>query len=117
MPGPDEQPVPASSENGSGSGTAEVSGLGFRLKLTGRLARQAMMVVGFAGGLATVLWYAAFSKPQLILQELKGLRTDVIKTQVMAGAIVDTLPAVQKVMAQKVIGERLAVLELAQAQK
>ena len=108
---PEENGTP-SSENGNGSGALEVGAFGVKIKLTGRLARQAMMVVGFAGGLGTVIWYAAFSKPQLILVELRNLRTDVVKTQVMAGAIVDTLPTAQKLRAQKAIDERLAVLAL-----
>lgn len=82
-----------------------------KIKLTGHLAKQAVIAFLLGGS----VWYLGYSEPQLILKEVRSVHIEVTKTQVTAQAIVDAMPPLQQKQAKKMIEDRLAVLQLAQA--
>lgn len=82
-----------------------------RIRLTGHIVKQVVVVVGVIVG----FWYLGYTEPQAILHEVRSLRGEVVKTQVMTQAIVEALPAKQQQQAQKMIKDRMAVLQLASA--
>ena len=89
----------------------EIGAFGFKFKLTGHLAKQATMAL--AGG--AVLWYIGINEPQQILKEMHVLHQDLLVSTVTSQAIVESLPSKQQEQAKKMIKDRVAVLQLAEA--
>lgn len=82
-----------------------------KIRLTGHIVKQVVIGATVIGG----FWYLGYTEPQAILHEVRSLRGEVVKTQVMTQAIVEALPTKQQQQAQKMIRDRMAVLQLASA--
>ncbi len=77
----------------------------FKVTLTGRLAKQAMIGMIIAVG----FWY----EQKQLLAEIRGLHFDVLKMNITGKAIVEALPITEQTKAKKIIEDKMAILRLA----
>ncbi len=98
--------------DGNGTGALEVGAFGFHIKITGRLARYALVVVFVLGS----LYYAGFSRPQEILNVIKDVKRNTTRTNVMVGAIIKSMPTQQAKRAKEAIDADMLIFDKASGQ-
>ena len=104
--------MPEPEEDKSGNGALEIGAFGLKLKLTGKLARYTLAGVT----ILCVTWYAGFSKPQAILDEIRSLRKETVSTKLTLQALVKTLPKTQQALIQHSVEDQLAMLKQLQGE-